>query len=187
MTCSEFIDGFSDYIDGEGAPETLEAARAHVRECERCRRYEDVYARGVALLRSFPSVNVSEEFEPDLEVRLRRDTAAALRRLDHRPPTSGSAMAVVFGMAVVLVGAAWAPFLMPGEPQVELPPIVASYPTRGLQARMPDIELLPRTGSRTAAELPAGPLWEEPSTLLRQYAPVLRGYQAARTVRVGLD
>lgn len=187
MTCSEFIEGFSDYVDGEGDPRTLEAARAHVRECDRCRRYEDVYARGIALLRSFPSVSVSRDFEPALEVRLRRDTARALQRLDHRPPTSGSAMAVVFGMAVVLVGAAWAPFLFSGDPQVELAPIVASYPTRGLQARMPEIELLPGGGPSTAADLSTSELWEEAAALLREYAPVLRGYQTARNVRVGLD
>jgi anti-sigma factor RsiW len=167
MTCSEFIEGFSDYVDGEGDPRTLDAARAHLGECERCRRYEDVYARGIALLRSFPSVSVSQEFEPALEVRLRRDTAAALQRLDHRPPTSGSAMAVVFGMAVILVGAAWAPFLFSRAPQVELAPIVASYPTRGLQARMPEIDLLPGGGPNRAAGLPASELWDEASALIR--------------------
>ncbi|HSG47089.1 MAG TPA: zf-HC2 domain-containing protein [Longimicrobiales bacterium] len=188
MTCSEFIEGFSDYIDGEGEPAALEAARAHVEGCAECRRYEAVYSRGVALLRSFPEVAVSDGFEPELEVRLRRDTAAALRRLDTRPPASGSAMAVVFGMAVILVGAAWAPFLFTRPLQVELAPIVAAYPTRALQARMPEIRLLPARAGRGGAVFSTAQLWEEPSALLRQYAPVMRGYyQTAGTVRVGLD
>jgi len=188
MTCSDFIEGFSDYIDGEGEPAALEAARAHVQECAACRRYEEVYTRGVALLRSFPEVEISDGFEPDLEVQLRRDTAAALRHLDRRPASSGSAMAVVFGMAVILVGAAWAPFLFMRPLEVELAPMVAAYPTRGLQARMPEIDLLPRGERSRATVLSAVRLWEEPSALLRKYAPVMQGYyQTAGNVRVGLQ
>jgi len=187
MTCSEFIEGFSDYIDGEGDPAILEAARAHAEACPACRRYEDVYHRGVALLRSFPEVAVPDDFEPELEVRLRRDTAAALRHLETRRPASVTAMATVFGMAVVLVGAAWAPFLLAGRTQVELAPIVAAYPTRGLDRLMPAIDLLPDRGTRRDASLTASRLFEEPSDLLRRYAPVMQGYRAARPLRVGLD
>lgn len=187
MTCRDFIEGFSDYVDGVGDPAHLEAARAHRETCPGCRRYEEVYNRGVDLLRSFPEVAVSDGFEPDLEVRIRRDTAVALRHLGHRPPSSGSAMAIVFGMAVILVGAAWAPFLFMRPVQVELAPIVAASPIRSFPVRMPDIELLPERNRRDRATLSQAQLWEEASHLFRQYAPVMRGYRAGGTVRLGLD
>lgn len=185
MTCSEFIEGFSDYLDGAGDPSELDAALEHVESCESCSRYEAVYRRGVTLLRSFPEVAVSEGFEPELEVRLRKDTAEALRWLGHRPPSSGTAMAVVMGMAVILIGAAWSPFFFLRTAQVELAPIVAAAPTRGLAVRFPEIELLPGRASNGA--LMADQLWEEPSALFQQYAPVMRGYQTASPARLGLD
>lgn len=187
MTCSEFIDGFSDYVDGVGDAHILEAARTHVESCPTCQRYEEVYSRGVALLRSFPEVQVSDGFVPELEVKLRRETATALRHLGHRPPSSGSAMAVVFGMAVILVGVAWAPFLLPRTAQVELAPIVAAFPTRSLQPRMPEIELLPGRARGMDPSLSSVQLWEGASRLFQQYAPVMRGYQAGGAVRLGLD
>ena len=185
MTCSEFIEGFSDYVDEAGNASVLAAAREHAASCESCARYEAVYRRGVTLLRSFPEVAVSEGFEPDLEVRLKRDTAEALRWLGHRPPSSGTAMAVVLGMAVILIGAAWSPFFFLRTTQVELAPIVAATPTRGLAVRFPDIELLPARAP--GGSLTADRLWEEPSALFQQYAPVMRGYQTAAGARLGLD
>jgi anti-sigma factor RsiW len=187
MTCRQFIEGFSEYVDGVGDPEQLEAARVHADSCPACRRYEEVYRRGVDLLRSFPEVSVSDGFEPDLEVRLRRDTAFALRHLGHRPPSSGSAMAVVFGMAVILVGAAWAPFLFMRPVQVDLAPIVAASPVRSFPVRMPDIELLPTRAQRKDPSLANARLWEESARLFQQYAPVMRGYQAGGSLRLGLD
>ncbi|MDT8341729.1 MAG: zf-HC2 domain-containing protein [Longimicrobiales bacterium] len=189
MTCTDFIEGFSDYVDGEAAPDVAEAARAHLATCPECRRYEAVYRRGVALLRSFPEVAVSDGFEPELELRLRRDTRRALGQLGRQPASSGSAMAVVFGMAVVLVTAAWAPLLLTRPAQVELPPIVAAFPTRPMQGVLPDIELLPWTPAvRSLAAFPAGRLWGEPRDLFRRYAPVLQGYApTAVTAQLGLE
>ena len=145
MTCSEFIEGFSDYVDGVAEPDAMEGAELHLQACESCRRYEHTYRRGISLLRSFSDLTVHDGFEPDLERRLRRDTALALQSLGRRPASSGSSMTMVLGMALVLVGAAW---------------------SRG--------------------ELVSEDLWDEPSSLFRQYAPVLRGYTAGGA-RLGLD
>lgn len=191
MSCSEFMDDFSAFVDGVASASVAAAAEAHLASCERCRRYEEIYRRGVRLLRSFPDVAVDDHFRPELEVRLRRDTAAALERLGTRPPASNSPLALVLGMAVILVGVAWVPFLLEdrGEEiaQVELEPLVAAYPTREMAGALPEIRLLDRRTAaspyrRTAtspyrrASLTAGGLFEESSSLLREYAPVMRGY-----------
>lgn len=187
MTCSEFIEGFSDYVDGVADPAGVEAARAHLEACESCRSYEHTYRRGISLLRSFSDLSVREGFEPDLERRLRRETAIALENLGRRPSSSGSSMTLVLGMALVLVGAAWSPFLFSGGVEVDLRPIRAAMPyARALTAER--VELGFPTPSRNGVRggFVGQNLWDEPSTLLRQYAPVMRGYTAAGP-RLGLD
>jgi anti-sigma factor RsiW len=188
MTCSEFIEGFSDFVDGVGDPECMRAARAHLDRCPSCRRYEQTYAQGITLLRSFPDLTVHDGFVPELDRRLRRETALALEGLGRRPVSSWSPMTMVLGMALVLVGAAWSPFLLTRTVQVDLPPIQAQTPrARALPlVRMPDITLLPNRARRPGGAFATAELWEEPSSLFRQYAPVMRGY-AAGDVRVGID
>ncbi|MEJ2540089.1 MAG: hypothetical protein P8188_08985 [Gemmatimonadota bacterium] len=187
MTCSDFIQGFSDYVDGVGDPEQLEAACSHVERCASCRGYEETYRRGVQLLRSFSDLTVRDGFEPELDRRIREETAMALESLGRRSVSSGSSMTMLVGMALILVGAAWSPLLFSRVVQVELSPIQAAAP----RARAPmvgsgGITLLPERRMRPRGELVGLDLWDEPSSLLRQYAPVLRGYPAGG-VRLGLD
>ena len=92
-------------------------------------------------------------------------------------------MAMVFGMAVILVGVAWSPFLLTTRTlQVDVAPIIASSPVRPLP--MPAIKLMPPQ-RRARGEFSQAGLWGEPQSLFREYAPVMRGYQA--TFRLGLD
>ncbi len=187
MTCSEFIQGFSDYIDGVSNSDGIEAARTHLQSCESCRRYEHTYRRGVTLLKSFSDLTVHDGFEPELERRLRKDTALALQSLGRRPAFSGSPMTMVLGMALVLVGAAWSPFLFSGGVEVDLRPIRAATPqSRALTAGRVELGFRTSRGNRSQGEFSTVELWDEPSSLLRQYAPVLRGYTAAGP-RLGLD
>lgn len=187
MTCSEFILGFSDYIDGVANADDIEAARAHLAGCESCRRYEHTYQRGVTLLRSFSDLTVRDGFEPELERRLRQDTALALQSLGRRPAFSGSPMTMVLGMALILVGAAWSPFLFSGGVEVDLRPIRAATPqSRSLTAGRVELGFPTARRDRFQGDLTAEELWDEPSSLLRQYAPVMRGYTAGGA-RLGLD
>ena len=194
MTCNEFLEGFSELVDGEATEAHAAAAREHMQGCPDCRRYHQVYHRGVDLLRSFPGVAVEDGFENDLEVRLRRDTSSALRHLGQRPPQAGASMAMVFGMAVVLVGVAWSPFLLVGRiAQVDLNPIVATRPVRALPAVLQQVgaetrgrvSLLPEGQRRSRGDLRPADLWDEPESLFREYAPVMRAYTAS--ARLGLD
>jgi anti-sigma factor RsiW len=189
MTCSDFLEAFSDFVDGEAPEDVSQAIRLHMESCAECRRYHDVYQRGVTLLRSFPGVAVTDGFEEDLEVRLRRDTSAALRHLGQRPPQAGATMALVFGMAVILVAVAWSPFLLVSvtrPAQVEMAPIVARSPARRLPVRLPNIDLMPNAARSASMQLPAeANLWGEARNLFREYAPVMQSYQAS--ARSGLD
>lgn len=187
MTCSDFIQEFSDYVDGVADPSAVQAARAHLDACESCRRYEHTYRQGVTLLRSVSDVSVREGFEPDLERRLRRETALALESLGRRPVSSGSPMTMVLGMALILVGAAWSPFLFSGGVEVDLRPIRAAMPqARALTADRVEFGFPTPARQRVQGELVGFDLWDEPSNLLQQYAPVMRGYTAGG-VRLGLD
>lgn len=186
MTCSEFIEGFSDYIDGVSNIDVIEAAKTHLQDCESCRRYEHTYRRGVTLLKGFSDIEVHDGFEPELERRLRRDTALALESLGRRPAFSGSPMTMVLGMALVLVGAAWSPFLFSGGEEVDLRPIRAAAPqSRALTAGRVELGFPTSRRDRSQGEFATVELWDEPSSLLRQYAPVMRGYTAGP--RLGLD
>jgi anti-sigma factor RsiW len=187
MTCSEFIEGFSDYIDGVSDPDDIEAARTHLEDCESCRRYEHTYRRGVTLLKGFSDLTVREGFEPELERRLRQDTALALQSLGRRPAFPGSPMSMVLGMALVLVGAAWSPFLFSGGVEVDLRPIRAATPqSRALASRRVELGFPTARQESFRGEFAADELWDEPSNLLMQYAPVMRGYTAG-SARLGLD
>jgi anti-sigma factor RsiW len=187
MTCSEFIEGFSEYVDGVSNPDGIEAARAHLEGCDSCRRYERTYRRGVSLLRSFSDLSVREGFEPDLERRLRRETALALENLGRRPVSSGSPMTVVLGMALILVGAAWSPFLFSGRVEVDLRPIRAAMPqARALTAERVEFGFPGTPRVRVRGDFAGENLWDEPSRIFKQYAPVMRGYATAGP-RLGLD
>jgi anti-sigma factor RsiW len=133
MTCSDFIEGFTDYIDGEADPSVRRAARTHLDGCVSCRRYERVYLEGRSLLLGAEQVEVGEDFHPRLQHRLYHvDDERALAR-----SRSGStSAALLLGAAALLMAAAWSPALF-DEPEVELSPIVVDRPARGRWASGP--------------------------------------------------
>lgn len=70
MTCQEFLDGYSDYLDGE-----LDEARAarwqeHASQCESCRRYDEVLRQGLSLVRDLPAIEPSPDFASKLHRRI---------------------------------------------------------------------------------------------------------------------
>lgn len=181
MTCVDFIEGFSDYVDGRGAPDFVERARSHRDACPRCRRYEEVFLRGRELLRATEVPEVPEDFGPRLQHRLYHvDDERALGR------SSSSSAAALLSIAALLLVAAWSPSLF-GEPEVELAPIVVSRPApRPLRIRFPMPSLLPPP-SPTALDLDGRDLWHTPSALLLEYAPVWARYRQGGLVRTGLQ
>lgn len=142
MTCSEFLQQFSDFYDAAGNISLQRSAEAHLAQCPRCRRYVDIVDRGRELLRSCPPVDVSQDFRHRLQHRLYHvDDGEALRQVGSG---SGTTALTALGMAVVLVFAAWAPAVLSWRPEVELTPIVVSRPeTPALGLRTPPVSLFP--------------------------------------------
>jgi anti-sigma factor RsiW len=150
MTCSEFLQGFSEFYDAVGSSPTRRRAEEHLVQCPECRRYVEIVDRGRELLRSCPPVPVSGDFRDRLQHRLYHvDDGEALDRIGS---ASGTTALTALGMAIVLVFAAWAPTLLSLRPEVELTPIVVSRPApRTLGLRTPPISLFP-VGSSTLAD-----------------------------------
>lgn len=181
MTCSDFIDNFSDYIDGLAAPDLQDRADAHLDGCPSCQRYREVFLEGRAVLRAQDEVEPTEDFRPRLQHRLYHvDDERALKR----SRSSTVPATLLLGAAAVLAGVLTAPEWFE-EPQVRLSPIVVDRPeprplglrSRGVPALLPSV-------MRSSLELDGGDLWHQPSALLFEYAPVRERY---RGVRAGLD
>lgn len=182
MTCSEFVEHFSDLFDGVASDEVAGAAELHLASCPSCRRYRDVVQRGAELLRALPAPEVGEDFVPGLRHRLRHvDDEAALRRHTN----SGATSLAVVGMAILLIVLAWAPTLRPAAPELELAPIVVSGPPAALARRPAAFSAFAvRSASSTLRE----DLWGDARTLLFQYSRLAQRYgQRPSTSRAGLQ
>lgn len=171
MTCSEYVEGFSEIYDGTASAEAVRQADEHVASCEACRRYNRVVARGAQILRALPGPEVNEDFVPRLQHRLYHvDESALLRRHTH----SGTTALAVLGMAVLLVAVAWAPALRPGAPVVELAPIVVNAPPPGLRGR--PVASFSAFAVRSAGSSLDTGLWGDARTLLFQYSRLAQRY-----------
>ncbi|HZD06090.1 MAG TPA: zf-HC2 domain-containing protein [Longimicrobiales bacterium] len=170
MTCSEFIEGFSEYYDGVASASSRREAEEHLAVCRDCRRYVKILDRGRELLRSFPAVEVTGDFAPRLEHRIYHLKDGEALRRGMAGSASGATAATALGMAVLLVFAAWSPVLVSAVPEVELSPIVVSRPeTRPAGLRTPPVSLLPLGGS---IRLDRPDPWGQPNALLFRHSPL---------------
>ncbi|RMH12382.1 MAG: hypothetical protein D6701_13595 [Gemmatimonadetes bacterium] len=182
MTCSEFLERYSDFFDAaDGTPEA-QAFVDHMASCARCRRYHDVVRRGVDLLRAMPGLEVPESFGPRLEHRLLHERDAAVLR--QAGPTSGATVATVVGVAALIAVAAWSPLLQRELPEVEVSPIVVSRPAS--YEPLPPLELFNPVGFSTLERRPD--VWDDPAALLYEYSPISAKYRARGQLRrTGFD
>lgn len=124
ITCSEFLDGYSDYRDGELDDGRCAQFLEHARHCARCADYDRVVCGGVRVLQQLPALEISEDFMPRLQHRLMHvEDERALGRT-----TARATSAVVLGVAAALAGAAAAPLLRSEAAVLELAPIAAHAP-----------------------------------------------------------
>lgn len=183
MTCSEYVERFSEICDGAASPEVARQADEHLAACPSCLRYRRVLERGAALLRTLPAPDVNEDFVPRLQHRLYHvDQDEALRKHTN----SGATAMAVLGMAVLMVAVAWAPMLRPSAPVVELAPIVVSRPPAAVRARQvasfTAFAVRPGGGAMDAG------LWGDARTLLFEYSRLAQRYgNRASSGRVGLE
>lgn len=183
MTCSEFVEGFSEYYDGTSPSSLREEADAHLAVCVTCRRYNHVMSRGADLLRSLPEPEVTEDFGPRLQHRLYHvDDEATLRA----HTGSGATALAVVGMAIILTAVAWSPALRNTAPTVELAPIVVSRPPSPMRLRASAMYPVQFSGSR-ATPLERG-LWDDAPGLLFHNSRLYQRYGQHSSVRpAGLE
>lgn len=124
MDCTDFLEGYSDYLDGLLSPSEVERFEAHRRQCARCARYDRVVQRGLAIYRSLPDVDPSPDFLPRLRHRIYHlEDGSPLGSVRH-----GGNAALVAVAAVGLLAFAWLPFATSVPVEVELPAVAARTP-----------------------------------------------------------
>jgi anti-sigma factor RsiW len=126
MSCREFLESHSEYVDG-ALPELL-ARRfdAHVRGCPGCRRYDHVVRRGLLLARNLTEIQPSAHFHEKLQARLMHLEAEPMQR----PIVASSA--TVLMIAAVLAVIVITPLARPLEREaagLEQAPSVSTVPS----------------------------------------------------------
>ena len=115
MTCQEFLETHSEYVDGVLTPVDAARFKAHASECASCARYDRVVRRGAALLGALPPIEPSA----DLLRNVHKRTAA----IEREPRQDGLTWAV--SVAAVLAIIAWSPLLRNLFESESVPPSAA--------------------------------------------------------------
>lgn len=124
MQCEEFLEGYSEFLDGRLGPKRQTAFEAHREACCTCGRYDRVVQRGLNVWRNLPDIDPSPDFLPRLRHRLYHvDDEAHLGQTRHL----GSA-ALIAVAAVGLLALTWLPFATRMTVEVELPPLAVEAP-----------------------------------------------------------
>lgn len=179
MTCSEFVEGASEYLDGTATEARLNDAREHAEDCPACRRYVRVLERGADFLRSLPTPEVNEDFQLRLQHRIYHVDGPAVMGVHS---SSGTTAWTVVAMAAILTAAAWSPALWTSSSDVELDPIVVSRPRA---VRPATTYFGPLTSTALSSERG---LWDDARSLLYEYSPLSQRYAEGNALRrAGLE
>jgi hypothetical protein len=123
MDCDEFIQCFSDFLDGEFEKHPLGEYIQHLQSCAECREYDRVMRRGLRVVRELDAP------EPvDLMPRLQRSFLSDRDRSDvigEYAKAAGIAGLMITGALVL----ASMPMLRPNGGLLELPPVVVEAET----------------------------------------------------------
>jgi hypothetical protein len=166
LSCSEFLEDYSEYRDGVLELRRRIAFDAHLAACPSCSRYDAVVTGGVGELKALPALEPSSDFLDRLQHRLyslEQETAWWARR-----DASGTSVGFVLLLVVLIGAAAWLPLMRSQPPVIELPPVAAAPPPRQVP-----IHSLFRSGP-LLAPTPAPAALGTPSvnTLFFQYSPL---------------
>ncbi len=124
MRCEEFLEGYSEFLDGRLDERRQAAFEAHRDACRACGRYDHVVQRGLGIWRSLPEVDPSPDFVPRLRHRLYHVDEES-RAAQHRHLGSAALVAVA---SVGLLALAWLPFATRASVEIELPPVAVETP-----------------------------------------------------------
>lgn len=153
LDCSQFLEGYSAYRDGELDNHLRAQFEAHRATCARCARYDWVISEGVRLYRRSPELSPSEDFLPRLQHRLYH--VEDERRL-RRPHGSGVQVAVTLAIAATIAAVAWVPATRSSPEMLQLPPIAARAPTPPPPPTTPSVF---RSGSIFVPAASEAPSW----------------------------
>src|SRR6185436_5539037 len=72
MNCRQFRNHHVPFVDDVLSAADMRAMREHLARCESCARLDVRIRRSLMIVRSLPQIDVSTDFAPRLEARLRR-------------------------------------------------------------------------------------------------------------------
>lgn len=128
MGCKEFIERYTEYVDGALAPDERRRFDAHLKGCESCRRYQRVLTRGLAAWRALPSVSTSPDFLPRLQHRLYHVDESSKRSWRGQLGRAAAIAVASAGLFTLGVSNGSQPLLV----EVQLPPVMADVPAEAV-------------------------------------------------------
>ncbi|MEX0890840.1 MAG: hypothetical protein WEB88_01640 [Gemmatimonadota bacterium] len=129
MTCRDYLEDYTELLDGYLPAERADDLRGHARACPACADYDRTVRRSLEELRRVETIDVADDFALRLQHRLlhvREERAGGLRG-------ASSGMAGIVAVAAFLALAAWSPWLMERLTQ----PVAAPLSVESSQATSP--------------------------------------------------
>ena len=128
MVCKEFIERYTEYIDGALRPSEGRRFDAHLESCESCRRYQRVLTRGLAVLRALPRANPSPDFARRLQHRLFHVDESPRRSWPGQLGRAAVIAVAAAGLFTLGVSNGSQPLLV----EIQLPPVMADVPAEAI-------------------------------------------------------
>jgi len=101
LSCREFLEGHSDYLDDLLVREWVREFDQHVATCKSCERYDRVMRRGLLLARNLSDVQPSPHFHEKLQTRLMGLEDEPARRPVVASSATAAVIAAVLGLIVL--------------------------------------------------------------------------------------
>jgi len=125
MECAEFLERYSEFLDGEIEASRVPAFQHHIVSCSGCAEYDRVVRRGLRLVRELEPPEATPDIVPQLQRRF-LDTS------ERSPWIEYTRAAVVAGATTLaILAAASIPNLRSNGQTVQLPPVVVDAPLSG--------------------------------------------------------
>lgn len=177
MECEEFLEDYSDFLDGTLEDHPITDYRNHLEKCRSCADYDRVMRRGLHLVRTLDPPDAAADFLPRLH---RRSFALQSRAVEVGVRRSNLAVAGLAAAALLAVISL--PLLRPGARALRLPPVVIEGPEVTNEATSlwgPPPTFAPTASFLTVPDLSNDPFFSSPP---RPYS-LFRTPMRARTER----
>jgi hypothetical protein len=125
MTCSDFIDRYSDFRDDDLLAEEVDRFHGHLSGCASCRRYDRTVSVGATVLREALPVRPREDFKERLRFTIYQEEREARRR---GTTLLSRGMMVGVGVAATVAVVMAMALLREAQPSAESAPMAARAP-----------------------------------------------------------